>query len=135
MDQRILEFIGDLRRAEMRISPSEALDALTASTEIGLEDRETFKSALATTLVKESRDLVTFNRIFDLYFLDLQALGEGLKKALGPEDPKIREMLDRLASEDGMELDELTELMLQGEGSDMEMAIRQEGSGERPPRA
>ena len=38
MDQRILEFIGDLRRAEMRISPSEALDALSASTEIGLED-------------------------------------------------------------------------------------------------
>src|SRR5229473_1753125 len=71
MDQRILEFIGDLRRAEMRISPSEALDALTASTEIGLEDRETFKSALATTLVKESRDLVTFNRIFDLYFLQV----------------------------------------------------------------
>ena len=37
MDQRILEFIGDLRRAELRISPSEALDALAASTEIGLE--------------------------------------------------------------------------------------------------
>jgi len=127
MDQRILEFIGDLRRAEMRISPSEALDALAASTEIGLEDRETFKSALATTLVKESRDLVTFNRIFDLYFLDLQALGEGLKKALGPEDPKIQEMLDRLTSEAGMELDELTELLMQGEGSEMEMAIRQEG--------
>src|SRR5258708_7807648 len=129
MDQRILEFIGDLRRAEMRISPSEALDALTASTEIGLEDRETFKSALATTLVKESRDLVTFNRIFDLYFLDLQALGEGLRKALGPEDPKIQEMLDRLTSEAGMEMDELTELLLSGEGSDMEMAIRQEGQG------
>src|SRR3984893_2229331 len=112
MDQRILEFIGDLRRAEMRISPSEALDALSASTEIGLEDRETFKSALATTLVKESRDLVTFNRIFDLYFLDLQALGEGLKKALGPEDPKIQEMLDRLTAEAGMEMDELTELLL-----------------------
>ena len=53
MDQRILEFIGDLRRAEMRISPSEALDALAASTEVGLEDREMFKSALAATLVKE----------------------------------------------------------------------------------
>ena len=37
MDQRILEFIGDLRRAEVRISPSEALDALTASAELGLD--------------------------------------------------------------------------------------------------
>src|SRR6266498_2369003 len=129
MDQRILEFIGDLRRAEMRISPSEALDALAASAEIGLEDRETFKSALATTLVKESRDLPTFDRLFDLYFLDLQALGAGLKKALGPEDPRIQEMLERLMSEAGMELDELTELMLRGQGTDMEMAIRQGGQG------
>src|SRR4030095_8127712 len=125
MDQRILEFIGDLRRAEMRVSPSEALDALAASTEIGLEDRETFKSSLATTLVKEARALATFNRIFDLYFLDLQALGEGLKKALGPEDPKIQEMLDRLTSEAGMELDDPTTLMLSGQGRHMAKASRQ----------
>ena len=81
----------------------------------------------ASTLVKESRDYATFDRIFDLYFLDLQALGSGLKKALGPEDPRIQEMLDRLASEEGLEMDELTELMLRGEGSDMEMAIREGG--------
>src|SRR5262249_57849492 len=127
MEQRILEFISDLRRAELRISTSEALDSLAAATEIGVETRETFKSALASTLVKESRDYPTFDRIFDLYFLDLQALGAGLKKALGPEDPRIQEMLDRLAAEDGLEMDDLTELMLRGEGSDMEMAIRQGG--------
>ena len=129
MDQRILEFIGDLRRAELRISPSEALDALAASAEIGLEDRDTFRTALATTLVKESRDLPTFDRLFDLYFLDLEALGAGLKKALGPEDPRMRELLDRLAVEDGLQMDEMTELMLRGEGADMEMAIRQGGEG------
>ena len=60
MEERILEFIGDLRRAEVRISPSEALDALSATSEIGLEDRETFKAALASTLVKEARDEATF---------------------------------------------------------------------------
>ena len=129
MDQRILEFISDLRRAELRISTSEALDALSAATEIGMETRETFKSALAATLVKEARDLPTFDRIFDLYFLDLQALGTGLKKALGPEDPKMREMLDKLMAEDGLNLDEMTELMLQGEGAEMEMAIRGQGQG------
>ena len=79
--------------------------------------------------MKEARDLATFNRIFDLYFLDLQALGEGLKKALGPEDPKIKEMLDRLTAEAGMEMDELTQLLMSGDGTDMEMAIRQEGQG------
>ena len=127
MDERILEFIGDLRRAELRISPSEALDALAASTEVGLTDRETFKSSLAATLVKEARDLATFDRLFNLYFLDLQALGEGLRKALGPEDPKMADLLDRLGDEDGLELDELTELLMRGQGSEMEMAIRAGG--------
>src|SRR5262249_56135762 len=96
MDERILEFIGDLRRAELRISPSEALDALAASAEVGLVDRETFKATLAATLVKESRDLETFERLFNLYFLDLQALGEGIKKALSPEDARVHDLLDRL---------------------------------------
>lgn len=127
MDERILEFIGDLRRAEIRISPSEALDALAASAEIGLTSREGFKSALAATLVKEARDEATFERLFDLYFLDLEALGEGLKKALGPQDPRVQQMLDQLAAEEDLELDELTELMLRGEGSEMEMAIRSGG--------
>jgi uncharacterized protein with von Willebrand factor type A (vWA) domain len=129
MEKRILEFISDLRRAELRISTSEALDSLSAATEIGVETRETFKSALAATLVKEARDLPTFDRIFDLYFLDLEALGAGLRKALGPEDPKMRDLLDQLMAEDGLNLDEMTELMLQGEGAEMEMAIRGQGQG------
>src|SRR2546421_1024347 len=124
MEERILEFIGALRRAEVRISTSEALDALAASAEVGLTDRETFKSTLAATLVKEARDHETFDRIFNLYFLDLQALGEGLKKALGPEDPKVQEQLDRLVDEEGLDLDELTELLMRGQGSEMEMAMR-----------
>jgi uncharacterized protein with von Willebrand factor type A (vWA) domain len=124
MEERILEFIGDLRRAELRISTSEALDALSASAEVGLTDRETFKSTLAATLVKESRDLETFDRIFNLYFLDLEALGEGLKKALGPEDPKVQDQLDEVLDQESMDLDELTELLMRGQGSEMEMAIR-----------
>ncbi len=127
MDQRILEFIGDLRRAEMRISPSEALDALAATAAVGLDDRETFKTALAATLVKEARDRETFDRLFDLYFLDLQALGEGVRRALGPEDPRVQDLLDRLTAEHGLELDALTELMLRGGASEMEMAIRAGG--------
>jgi uncharacterized protein len=129
MDERILEFIGDLRRAEIRVSPSEALDALAAAAEIGLDSREGFKTALSATLVKEARDQAAFDRIFDLYFLDLQALGEGVKKALGPEDPRVQQLLDQLLAEDGLELDEMTELLMRGAGSELEMAIRQGGQG------
>jgi len=117
VDERILEFIGDLRRAEIRVSPSEALDALAASAEVGLVDREAFKSTLAATLIKEFRDQPTFDRLFDLYFLDLEALGEGLQKALGPEDRRVQDLVDRMLAEEGMELDELTELLMRGGGS------------------
>ncbi len=127
MDERILEFIGDLRRAEIRISPSEALDALAASAEVGLESREMFRTALATTLVKEARDTATFDRLFDLYFLDLEALGEGLKKALGPQDSRIDNMLSELMASEDLQLDDMTELLLRGQGSEMEMAIRSGG--------
>jgi uncharacterized protein with von Willebrand factor type A (vWA) domain len=91
---------------------------------VGLTDRETFKATLAATLVKEARDHETFERIFNLYFLDLEALGEGLKKALGPEDPKAQVQLERLLDEEDLDLDELTELLMRGQGSEMEMAIR-----------
>ena len=61
--------------------------------------------------------------------LGREALGAGLKKALGPEDPRMREMLDKLMAEDGLEMDDMTELMLRGEGAEMEMAIRGQGQG------
>ena len=47
MDERILEFIGDLRRAEVRVSTTEALDALQAATAVGLAERDDFRHALA----------------------------------------------------------------------------------------
>src|SRR5206468_11551443 len=85
--------------------------------------------ACAREIEQVSSDIPTFDRMFDRYFLYLQALGAGLKKALGPEDPRVQELLDRLTAEDGLEMDEMTELMLRGQGSGMEMAIRQGGQG------
>jgi uncharacterized protein with von Willebrand factor type A (vWA) domain len=111
----------------VRISPSEALDALAAASEVGLVDRETFKTTLAATLIKEFRDRPTFDRLFDLYFLDLEALGQGLQQALGPADPRVQDMLDRMLAEEGIELDDLTELLMRGGGSEIEMAIRASG--------
>ncbi|PYN16501.1 MAG: hypothetical protein DME05_08250, partial [Candidatus Rokuibacteriota bacterium] len=39
----------------------------------------------------------------------------------------MKDMLDQLLDEEGLELDELTELLMRGEGSQMEMAIRSGG--------
>ena len=130
MDERILEFIGDLRRAEVRVSTTEALDALHAAQTVGLEERDDFRHALAATLVKETRDLPTFERIFDLYFFDLKGLGAEAAKALGREDPWARSMLERLLEQaDDMEIDPLAEMLLMSDASSLELAIRQGGRG------
>src|SRR5207237_416344 len=125
----VVAAVQKIRAMDLRKLPSvsEAADGLAAGAEVGLADRETFKATLAATLIKEFRDHPTFDRLFNLYFLDLEALGEGLKKALGPEDPRVQDLLDDLMADEGMELDELTELLMRGQGSEMEMAIRSGG--------
>ena len=44
-----------------------------------------------------------------------------------PEDPRVGDMLDGVVAEDDLQLDDLTELLLRGQGSEMEMAIRAGG--------
>ena len=127
MDERILEFIGDLRRGDIRVSTTEAIDALQAASEVGVAEREDFRAALASTLVKEARDLPTFNRLFDLYFFDLKALGAEAAKSLGREDPWAKQLLARLLAEAELELDPLAEMLLTADGSSLELAVRQGG--------
>ncbi len=129
MDQRILEFIGDLRRAEIRVATTEALDALQAAAEVGLGERDDFRTALAATLVKEARDLPVFDRIFDLYFFDLKALGAETAKALGRQDPWARALIERLLAQADLDLDPLTEMLLMADAGALELAIRQGGRG------
>jgi hypothetical protein len=129
MDQRILEFVGDLRRAEVRVSLTEALDALQAASAIGLEDRESFRHALAATLVKEARDLPTFERIFDLFFFDLKGLGAEAARALGRQDPWAKALLERLLAETDLDVDPLADMLLLADPAALELAVRQGGRG------
>src|SRR5258706_16085532 len=68
MDKRVVEFIRTLRAAGIRISVAESSDAMDAMDKIGLFDRNAFRSALKTTLVKERTDGPTFEHFFPLFF-------------------------------------------------------------------
>ena len=57
MEQRLVDFIAGLRAAGVRVSIAESSDAFRAVEQIGVMDRDTFRSALRTTLVKEASDL------------------------------------------------------------------------------
>lgn len=61
-------FIGELRSAGLPVSLTENLDAMEAVKHIPLEDRETFKYALAATLVKNHSHWKAFEVVFEVFF-------------------------------------------------------------------
>ena len=61
-------FIIELRSAGLPVSLTENLDAVEAVKHIPIEDRETFKYALAGTLVKNHSHWRAFETVFEVYF-------------------------------------------------------------------
>jgi len=61
-------FIVQLRAAGLPVSLTENLDAMEAVKHIPIEDRSTFKYALAATLVKHYNHWSAFETVFEVYF-------------------------------------------------------------------
>ena len=62
------DFIAALRRAGVRISISESLDAVNAAQIMGYDNRRLFKEALAASLAKSFAEKKLFDSCFDHYF-------------------------------------------------------------------
>jgi hypothetical protein len=65
---RLLDFTHALRRAGVPVAASENIDALHALGHVPFDDREAFRAALATTMVKSEAHRQAFDTLFDLYF-------------------------------------------------------------------
>ncbi|HBH12698.1 MAG TPA: hypothetical protein DDX29_06265 [Clostridiales bacterium] len=68
MDNIILDFCYNLRNAGVRISVLETIDAITAIKHIGFGDKESFKYALSTALIKSEEDILIFEKQFESFF-------------------------------------------------------------------
>ena len=94
-------FIIELRNAGLPVSLTENLDAMEAVKHIPMEDRETFKYALAATLVKNHSHWKAFEVVFEVFF------------ALRGSEYEIDE--DRFSELEDMDDDEQGEAQGQGE--------------------
>ena len=61
-------FVHELRLAGLPVSMTENLDAMRAVEHVPLQDRETFKTALGATLVKNHGHHRVFDTVFEVYF-------------------------------------------------------------------
>ncbi len=102
MQQKIVEFTNLLRKSGVRVSLAESIDAFMALDELSLGDRELFKDALRTTMVKRSEDISTYDQLFDLYW---SAFYDGLRQSFEQAAGEMGEDFD---------LDQLLEAIQQG---------------------
>lgn len=78
METALHRFIRLLRLHGIRVSVAEAVDALKAAAQPGiLTDREVLRAALAVSVIKDRRDMETFDRVFDRFFALRPVLEEG----------------------------------------------------------
>ena len=122
MEQRIVDFITALRAAGVRISIAESADALRAIDAAGISEKDLFRLAMRAALVKEGRDLATFDRLFADYFGQgepaLQQTGGGMS----PEDQEkmMQQLMEMLRNMTPEQLRQLFEAMMTGQGLSQE---------------
>ncbi len=68
MDAPINRFICLLKSNGVRVSPAESIDAMQALLHVTLADRDTVRTVLRSTLVKDMHDIPVFEDLFALYF-------------------------------------------------------------------
>src|SRR5688572_9515472 len=68
MESRILQLIAALRSSGVRVSLAESAESFSAVDIMGIQDREQFKLSLRATLIKDVKDIPTFEKLFPLFF-------------------------------------------------------------------
>ena len=133
MEKKIVEFTNILRKAGVRVSVAETLDSFMAIEEMSLSDRELFKDALRTTMVKRGDDIDTYDRLFDLFWSGFHdQLKEQLAQALGgmSGDFDLEQMLERLRDvlqNMDIDLSELAQALLSMDENSLEQLVNQAG--------
>jgi len=124
MESRILQLIAALRASGVRVSLAESAEAFSAVDLMGIQDREHFRLSLRATLIKDVKDLPTFEKLFPLFFGSGQPpeMGGNPMNDLSPEEiqmlaealkqfaESLRQRMERLMNGDQLSRSELEAL-------------------------
>jgi len=135
MQAKVIEFTNLLRKSGVRVSVAEAIDAFSALDELSLDDREIFKDALRSSMIKRGDEISTYDQLFDLFwsgFYDnLQQSFGNLNAELGQMGLDVEQLLRQLAEMMGqmeqgdLDLSELAKALLTQDLSMIESMIRE----------
>lgn len=107
--EKLSVFSRMLRLEGLAISPKETADAAQILSVLGFEDREQVKTALRTVFAKSREEQMTFDRVFDGFFISEESMREQAKRQMERE----REMEQaRRQAEEELETVKLTDRQL-----------------------
>jgi len=115
MQERVIEFTNLLRKSGVRVSVAEAIDAFQALDELSLDDREVFKDALRSSMIKRGDEIPTYDQLFDLFW---SGFYDSLKSSFGDVNSDLAEMgIDVEAL-----MQQLAEMMSQMDAGDLDIS-------------
>ena len=79
--EKMSVFSRMLRLEGLTVSPQETADACRILVSLDLSDRNTVKAALRTVYAKYREEQITFDRVFDCYFVSLQTMRRQAEEA------------------------------------------------------
>ncbi len=134
MQARVVEFANLLRKSGVRVSVAEAIDAFEALDELSLGEREVFKDALRTSMIKRGDEIATYDQLFDLFWSGFydnlrESFGD-MGDALSESGIDLEELLRQIAQQVGqmegeLDLSELVKALLTQDLSNLENLIRE----------
>ena len=106
--EKLSAFSRLLRLQGLAVSPKETADAAQILITIGMEDRERVKTALRTVYAKSREEQLTFDRVFDGFFLSEEAIKRQREQRRQQEEEfqKARQEAQQELEGQPMELDE-----------------------------
>ena len=78
--EKLSAFSRMLRLEGLSVSPKETADAAQILIVLGMEDREQVKTALRTVYAKSREEQLTFDRVFDGFFISEEAMRQQAKE-------------------------------------------------------
>ena len=83
--EKLSYFSRMLRREGLTVGSQETADACLILVALGLDDREAVKTALRTVYAKSREEQLTFDRVFDGFFIPEEAMREQAKRQMEKE--------------------------------------------------
>ena len=83
--EKMSGFSRMLLREGLTVSPQETADACRVLIELGMEDRQQVKTALRMVYAKTREEQVTFDRVFDGFFISEEAMREQARQQMEKE--------------------------------------------------